>query len=105
MAFFVVGVINNNGFTMVSAASSAIADDFDKKSFMGYFMFLMKGSGVISRYVNGAFCVNISHINRMKMVTIFSIISFVGIALASENTQDIMFFYIALVSSIFMGIA
>jgi len=90
---------------MVSAASSAIAEDFDKKSFMGYFMFLMKGSGVISRYVNGACCVNISHINRMKMVTIFSIISFVGIALASENTQDVNYFYIALVSSIFMGVA
>ena len=100
-----IGIINNMGFTMVQAGSSAIAEAFGKKSLMGYFLFLMKGSGVISRYVNGACCVNISHIRRMLMVTVFSIFSFLLIAIAAENTQDILFFYVALFSSIFMGIA
>ena len=86
LAFWVIGVINNNGYTMVQAGSSAIAEEFNKKSMMGLFLFLMIGSGVISRYVNGACCVNISHIRRMLMVTVFSIFSFLTIAMAAENT-------------------
>ena len=85
-AFFVIGVINNLVYTMIQAGSSAIAEEFNKKSLMGYFLFLMKGTGVIARYVNGACCVNITHIRRMLMVTIFSIFSFIMIAISSENT-------------------
>lgn len=72
---------------------------------MGYFLFFMRFAGVITRYVNGAYGVNISHLKRIQMVTIFSIISFVGIATASLNTESIWFFYLALFSSIFIGVA
>ena len=68
--FFVLGLINNNGYTMVHAGSSSLAESFGKKSLMGYFLFFMRFAGVLSRYVNGAFCVNIPHVMRIGMVTI-----------------------------------
>ena len=63
--FFIVGCINNNGYTMVHAGSSSIAANFGKKSLMGYFLFFMRGAGVASRYINGACCLNIPHIRRI----------------------------------------
>lgn len=90
--FFIVGTINNNGYTMVHAGSSSIAASFGKKSFTGYFLFFMRGAGVISRYVNGAYCVNIPHMTRIKVITILSVISFLGIALASSDTTITWYF-------------
>lgn len=65
----------------------------------------MQVAGVTARYVNGACCVNISHKRRIQMVTAFSIISFLGISYASMFTDNENMFYLALFSSIFMGIA
>ena len=72
---------------------------------MAWFLFFMRSAGVISRYINGAFCVNVTHISRMNMATVFSIISFLGIAISSVHTNNINYFYVALIASIFMGIA
>ena len=65
----------------------------------------MKLSGVITRYVNGACCVNISHKTRIIMVTMLSVLSFVSIAMASRFSKHIIFFYIALFASVLMGVA
>ena len=39
------------------------------------------------------------------MVTAFAVISFLGIAYASLYTENVIYFYLALFSSVFMGIA
>ena len=39
------------------------------------------------------------------MCTFFAIVSFLGIAYASLFTENVMFFYLALLSSFFMGLA
>ena len=90
---------------MVHAGSSSIAESFNKKRYMGYFLFFMRGAGVISRYANGACCVNIRHITRIMICTVLAIFSFLGIALASANTDDESYFYVAIFCSIFMGIS
>ena len=90
---------------MVQAGSSSMAENFHKKKLMGYFLLFMRAAGVLSRYINGACCVTINHVRRMQMVTIFSVISFLGIAVAAANTKDVSYFYVALFCSIFMGVA
>jgi hypothetical protein len=72
---------------------------------MGYFLFFMRFAGVISRFVNGACCVNIKHIQRILMVTIMSIASFLAIAYSTKMAVYPSFFWIAIFASIFMGVA
>ena len=90
---------------MVHAGSSSIAEAFDQKRYMGYFLFFMRGAGVISRYANGACCININHKTRIIVCVALAVFSFLGIALASSNTNIQAYFGIAIFCSIFMGIS
>lgn len=90
---------------MVHAGSSSIAEAFNQKRYMGYFLFFMRGAGVISRYANGACCVNINHKTRVIVCAVLAVFSFLGIALASSNTHIYAYFWVAIFCSIFMGVS
>ena len=102
---FIVGIFNNNGYTLVQAAASDLADDFGQQSFMGLFLFFMILFGASSRLVNGACCVNIKHTTRVGFVTIFTILSFSGIAVACFNKDISWMFGVAVAASVFSGIS
>ena len=61
--------------------------------------------GASSRLVNGACCVNIKHITRAGIVTIFTSASFLMIAIACMNEEHQIFFVVAIAASIFQGIS
>ena len=61
--------------------------------------------GAGSRLVNGACCVNIKHTTRVGFVTIFTIISFSGIAFACIYDDIPWMFGVAICASIFSGIS
>ena len=105
MAFYAFGIINNNGFTVVQAAASDLARSFQKENLMGYFLIFMKGSGLITRLVNGACCVNVRHLTRVIIATLFTAISFGLIAAACLNENNVIFFWIAVLAGVLMGIA
>ena len=105
LAFFIVGIFNNNGYTLVQAAASDLARDFHQEAFMGLFLFFMITFGASSRLVNGACCVNIPHLTRVGIVTCFTLFSFVMIAFACMNKDIPWFFWVAVASSIFNGIS
>ena len=96
-----VGIFNNNGYTLVQAAASDLAEDFDEGSFMGLFLFFMIVFGASSRLVNGACCVNIKHTTRVGIVTFFTSSSFLMIAIACMNTDKKIYFLVAIFASIF----
>jgi hypothetical protein len=100
-----VGIFNNNGFTIVQAAASDLAKDFDKQDFMGLFLLFMKVFGLISRFVNGACCVRVAHTTRMAIVSILTFFSFVAIAYACLNHENPAMFNVAVGASIFTGIS
>ena len=107
LAFFFLGVFNNNGYVLVQAGSSSLADTFDKKDFMGIFQFAMTTFSFLTRYVNGTLLVNIRHMKRFTMVVILAIIAFLLISLASfkgDNKEE-SFFYVAIFASILIGIS
>ena len=72
---------------------------------MALFLFFMILFGASSRLVNGACCVNIKHTTRVGFVTIFTILSFSGIALACFNKDIPWMFGVAIAASIFSGIS
>ena len=74
---------------------------------MGYFLFFMIFFGAASRVVNGNCCVNVAHTTRILIVTIFTIISFLFIAIACmhEESHSVFYFWVAVVASVFTGIA
>jgi hypothetical protein len=105
IALWLVGVFNNNGYTLVQAAASDLARDFHQDSFMGLFLFFMIFFGASSRLVNGACCVNVRHLTRIGIVTCFTLFSFFMIAFACMNKDIPWFFWVAVASSIFNGIS
>ena len=104
-AFFAYGVFLNNGFTVVQAAASDLARLFQKEDLMGYFLLYMKAAGLITTLVSGACCVNVRHITRVNIATIFTAISFGLIAAACMNETNVIFFWIAVLAGVLMGIA
>lgn len=105
LAFFIVGIFNNNGYILVQAAAEDLANQFNQSSFMGAFLFVMILFGAISRYVHGRFFVNVKHTNRILIVTVFTILSFVMIAVACQETQIPWMFWVAVLASVFTGIS
>ena len=101
MALFILGVINNLGYTIVLSTSSSIAEEFDKKSMMGFFLLFMRFAGVITRYANGACCVNIKHIKRVIVVAVMSASSLLVLAYSLNMSKYPVFFWVAIVASMF----
>ena len=100
-ALFFVGVVNNNGYTLVQAAASDLAKPFHQESFMGMFLFCMIFCGAISRVVNGSCCVHVRHKTRALIVAIFTISSFIMIAFACINDNIPFMFWVAVGASVF----
>ena len=90
---------------MTQAAASDLANEFNENQYMSMFLFVMVSFGAASRMINGACCVNISHLTRIKFVAFFQFLSFIMIAFACMNKDIPMFFWVAVVSSIFSGIS
>ena len=105
VAFFVVGIINNNGYTLVQAAADDLATQFNQGSFMGVFLFVMILFGGISRFIHGRFFVRVKHTNRILIVTLFTIVSFVLIAVACIEDTIPWMFWVAVLASILTGIS
>lgn len=62
--------------------------------------------GAGSRLVNGACCVKIDHLTRIGIVTIFTLSSFIMIAISCMNSdKSDAFFWVAVAASIFTGIS
>ena len=72
---------------------------------MALFLFFMILFGASSRFVNGACCVKIDHLTRIGIVTIFTLSSFVMIAISCMNSKNPPFFWVAVAASIFTGIS
>lgn len=77
MWLYIVGIVNNNGYTLLQAASSDLAKIYKKQNLMGLFLFLMMGFGILTRYAHGAFCVNISHVNRAAFFCVVTAVSYI----------------------------
>lgn len=105
VALFLVGIFNNNGYTMVQGAADDLATQFGQESFMGFFLFFMILFGAGSRLVNGACCVKVSHMTRILIVTIFTFGSFILIAVCCFNEDIPAFFWVAVGASVFTGIS
>ena len=105
LAFYAFGTINNNGYVIVQAAASDLARSFHEENFMGFFLFFMRGAGIITRLVNGACCVNVRHLTRVIIATLITAISFGLIAAACLNENKVIFFWVAVVASVLQGIA
>ena len=103
--FFIVGIFNNNGYTLVQAAADDLATQFDQGSFMGVFLFVMILFGGISRVVHGRFFVRVKHINRVLLVTCFTITSFILIAVACIEDTEPSMFWVAVLASVLTGIS
>ena len=72
---------------------------------MGLFLFCMIFCGAISRVVNGSCCVHVRHKTRAFIVSIFTIVSFIMIAIACMNEDIPFFFWVAVGASVFQGIS
>ena len=105
VCFFIVGIFNNNGYTLVQAAADDLATLFDQGSFMGVFLFVMILFGAISRVVHGRFFVRVKHMNRVLLVTMLTITSFVLIAVACIEDTEPPMFWVAVLASVLTGMS
>lgn len=107
MAFFLLGLFNHNGYTLVQSLSQSLAAEFDRKNAMALFQFAMTLIMMITRYCNGTVLVNISHKSRFNIVVILGISSFILLSLAAHEAilGAENYFYVALLASMMMGVS
>ena len=72
---------------------------------MSFFLFFMILFGCGSRFVHGAFCVKTKHRTRIIIVTLFTIASFVMIAISCQFNDVPALFWLAVISSMLTGIS
>ena len=72
---------------------------------MGAFLFVMILFGCIARYCHGRFFVNVKHTNRILLVTVLTVLSFVMIAVACIKNSIAAMFWVAVLASVFVGIS
>jgi hypothetical protein len=60
---------------------------------------------MVSRYIYGSCFLNLSYITKSLIISILSIISFVLMAVASYESSNIFYFYLAIVASVFTGLS
>lgn len=72
---------------------------------MGAFLFVMIFFGAMSRWVHGRFFVNVRHTDRILIVTVFTLSSFVLIAIACIYDTVSWMFWVAVLASIFTGVS
>ena len=109
-AFFLIGVFNNNGYVLVQAGASSLAESFKQQDFMGAFQFAMTGIGFCSRFLNGTVLVNIKHMIRFWMSTLLALTAFCLVALSAyKGTQSddasIGWFYLAVFAAVLVGMS
>ena len=69
---------------MLHSASSDIASAFNEKSNTGCFLLTMRLAQLASRFIVGGCCINVSHMKRVQLVILFTIVSYVGVAFAAS---------------------
>jgi hypothetical protein len=100
MQFCIIGIINNNGYTLLQAASSDLAKIYNQERLMGLFLFLMMGFGILTRYAHGKYCVNISHKSRANFFIIVTVISYLMLAMVLMiKSTNKAWFFVALFAS------
>lgn len=105
-AFYAIGVINNNGYTLIQAASSDLAKIYNQQKLMGLFLFLMSGFGVSFKLLHGVKCVNIPHMARAWFFIISTTVSFVlFVCITVSPNRSLVLFYLALLASVLQGCA
>lgn len=104
IAFFLVGVFNNNGYVMVQSGSNKLAEEFGQEDFMGAFQFAMTGISFMTRFVQGCLFVNTKYIHRFYITTVLALMAFSLVAWASFENKP-AWFWVAVSASIFMGIS
>lgn len=72
---------------------------------MGVFLFVMILFGAMSRIVHGRFFVRVRHTRRILIVTVFTIMSFVLIAMACIKDDIPSMFWVAVLASVLQGIS
>ena len=102
--FFLVGLFNNNGYVLVQAGSNSLANEFHEGQFMAVFQFVMAVVIGFSRFVNANLIVNWPHLKRSHIVTVFQVLSFILIALATMHDDNRNFFWVAVGASVFTGV-
>ena len=105
LAFFTVGLFNNNGYVLVQAGANALAAEFHQGDFMSMFQFVMAVVIAVARYANASWLVNWPHLKRSYVVSAFAIISFLLIAYATIHDENKNYFWVAVGASVFTGAA
>jgi hypothetical protein len=88
LAFFLLGVFNNNGSTLVQSGSSSLAKSFNKGNFMGTFQFAMTFISFCTRFANGTILVNIKHMYKFRIGTCLTLCAFLFISFASYKGYE-----------------
>lgn len=102
--FFLLGLINNNGYVMIVAGADNLATDFDHKKLMPLFQLSMIIFSSATRIINAAYLLKVQHRTRIMVATCLLVTAFVLIAVCCFYDKVSAMFWLSLVASVIVGI-
>lgn len=66
--YFVLGVINNSGYTMINTSAQDLATNFGKKDLMGAFQLCLSILSILLRFLNSQYLLRVPHALKIGIV-------------------------------------
>lgn len=101
--FFILGIINHNGYIMVQSGAASLSKVFHQEDFMGFFQLLMSTFVVAISFACGTVLVDYSHYSKFWLATVLMLLAFVLVAIASWFNTISSMFWVAVFASILMA--
>jgi len=103
LSFFVLGLLNNNGYVLLGASAQIMAGYFGHKDLMGIFQFCLSGISLLVRVFNTKFLLQFRHKSKIVWVVAAWCIGFAGYAGAVLISNKDLGFAVALACTIIIG--
>lgn len=103
MVFFVLGIINHNGYIMVQSGAAALSKTFHQEDFMGFFQLLMSTFVVAISFACGTVLVDLPHYTKFWLATTLMVIAFLLVTIACWFNTIPALFWVAVFASILMA--
>lgn len=104
VSFFVVGLINNNGYVLINSAAQNLAKTFHKENLMPVFQFSLSIFSVVVNIVNSKYLLAYKHKSKVTWIIIAWTIGYLGFFGAYHINNDNWGFLTCVIATLVIGI-
>jgi len=101
--YFVLGVINNSGYTMINTAAQGLSRKFNKANLMGTIQLSLSIFSALLRVFNSQYLLRIKHFNKIATVVLIWVVGYALFYLSFQIDDNDVGFLIMILATLLIG--